>query len=140
MRKFGVCLGVLTMLLAALNAMGEEKKEPNPLVKTVKSKVSDPNKPFTLVLTFQAKADMEGKLLEAFKPAMEATRKEKGCVAYELNRQPDEPTKFLMYERWKSVPDLEAHLDSAHIKTLVEKLNELLSGGLNVQVFQPVGE
>ncbi len=138
MLKLSLCLVLVTMLIASMSAPGEDKKEEHPLVKQIKSKVKDPKQPFTLVLTFQAKD--EGQLVEAFKPAMRATLKEKGCLRYDLNRMPDEPTKFLMYERWKSVPDIESHLASDHIKKLGEKLPTLLAGEMQVQVYQPVGE
>jgi hypothetical protein len=39
-------------------------------------------------------------------------------VAYDLNRDVKEPTRYLIYERWKSLADIEAHLKGPYITTL----------------------
>ena len=65
------------------------------------------------------KAGNEKKFEEAFAPALVATRKEAGCVAYYLNRDPDAPSNYIMYESVQehrgagSAPEGEAHADAA---------------------------
>lgn len=46
---------------------------------------------------------------------VDPTRKEKGCVQYDLHVSNDEPGRFFFYENWDSAEDLDAHAESAHI-------------------------
>ena len=47
---------------------------------------------------------------------------------------------FLLYERWKSLAALEAHLKSPYIKTLLSELPELTVGPPELHILLPVGE
>src|SRR5262249_6050970 len=72
----GACL--LAVLLLVLPTAAAEEKE-NPILTFVKSKVKDPDKPFTLLITLKVKEGEEKKLEEVFAKAVKPTRKEKGC-------------------------------------------------------------
>ena len=75
----------------------------------------------------------------AFATAAAATRKEKGCITYELSRSAKAPNRYLAYERWKDLAALEAHLKAKHITTLLAEIGDLLDGPPEVQVFLPAG-
>ena len=77
---------------------------------------------------------------QAFAKAARETRKEKGCGAYDLSQDTKEPTRYLVYERWKSLADLDTHLKSSYITTLLGELGELLNGGPDLSVMVPVGD
>ena len=134
------------VLLAALSVVGlpvaarAADEKPHPIIAVVKKQVKDTTKPFTLVVLLKAKEGQEAKLEAAFVPAVKATRKEKGCVHYELNRDTQTAGRYLLYERWKSLQDLEAHLKSAPIKKLLEDLKEVTAGAPEARVMVPAGE
>jgi quinol monooxygenase YgiN len=127
-------LGVLTLAVAP----AAPAQEDNPIVALVKSKGADPAKPFALVIRFKAKDG--AKLEEAFRPAIRETRKEKGCVSYDLNRDPDDAAAYLLYERWKTVADLEAHLKSPHITKLLGELATVTDGPPDLKVMLPAAD
>ena len=120
------------------SAPGQEK--PNPIVAKVKAAVKDPTKPFTMLVHLQVKEGTGAKVEAAFAKAIQRTRREKGCAAYDLNRDPQMPSRYLLYERWHSVADLEAHLRAGHIATLLVELGDLLAAPPDVQVFVPAGD
>jgi hypothetical protein len=80
-----ILTGVIALLALPLLALAADK-EPNPLVAKVKAELKDPTKPFTLTVQLQAKEGMQAKLEAAFAKAVKETRKEKGCLSYDLNR------------------------------------------------------
>ena len=43
------------------------------------------------------------------------TRKEKGCISYELFSSLDDPEKLVFVEQWETREDLTAHSRSAHL-------------------------
>lgn len=44
------------------------------------------------------------------------TRKEKGCLYYDLYQSLDDANHFIMNEKWESSEDLGAHMQSEHFK------------------------
>jgi quinol monooxygenase YgiN len=126
---------VLAVPLAALLSANTRADEENPVVKLIKSKVKDEKKPFALLVTFKVKAGNEKKLEEAFAPCLIATRKEAGCVAYYLNRDPDEPANYIMYEHFKSIAALESHLKEKHTQKLLETVIPMCDGDPKIKVL-----
>jgi quinol monooxygenase YgiN len=110
----------------------------NPIVTLVKSKVKDKSKPFGMTVTFKVKAGQEKAFEDAFKPCLAATRKEPGCLLYELNRDLDDPTIFVMYEKFKSVAALEEHAKSKHVEELLKVMGPMLDGDPKAKVYSLV--
>jgi quinol monooxygenase YgiN len=106
----------------------------------VKESLKDPTRPFTLVVRLQVKDDAGPKLEAAFAKAAKLTRQEKGCRAYDLNRDPKMPTHYLLHERWDNLAALEAHLRSAYITQLLQELQDLVPVPPELHVFIPVGD
>lgn len=133
-----VCAVLGMLVLAAATARGQADE--NPLVAQVKAEVKDPTKPFTMLIALQVKPGEEARFESAFAKAIRGTRKEKGALAYDLNRDAKDPTRYVVYERWKSVADLEAHLKTPHITALLGELKEVLAGSPELKVALPAGE
>ena len=123
----------LTAILVVPQAKAAD--EENPVVKLIKSKLKDEKKTFAILVTFKVKEGNEKKFEEAFAPALIATRKESGCVAYFLNRDPDAPNTYIMYESFKGIPGLEAHLKEKHTQTLLATVIPLCEGDPQIKVL-----
>src|SRR5271154_5464382 len=102
-RTLLLAVPLAALVLAGTGSRTSAADEENAIIKLVKSKVKDPTKPFAFLVTFKVKAGNEKKFEEAFAPALTATRKESGVVAYYLNRDSDEPNTYIMYEHFKGV-------------------------------------
>lgn len=48
------------------------------------------------------------------------TRKEPGCLAYELHRDPENPGKFMFYEKFKSQAALDEHVNASYFKNFLD--------------------
>jgi quinol monooxygenase YgiN len=55
------------------------------------------------------------------------TRKEPGCLDYQLHRDPENPLKFFFYERFKNQAALDTHIASPHFQAFV-KYRDSISG------------
>ena len=82
-------------------------------------------KTITLVATAQARPGKEKELRDALLGLVAATRKEAGCLNYDLHISPENPGRFLFHENWTSKAALDAHLQSPHIQALVPRMGEL---------------
>ena len=134
-----------TLLVAALilplaAARPAAAQERHPIAAQVAAAVKDTGKPFALAIRFKVKEGSAERFEGAFAKAIKETRKEKGCVAYDLNRDTKEVGRYLVYERWKDLAALEAHLASDHTKALLADLGLVLDGEPEVKVMVPAGE
>lgn len=124
----------LLLLVTPAPAAAPAADDP-PVVALVKSKVKDPDKPFALLVTFKVKDGKDKEFLAAFKPCLAATRKEAGVVAYELNHDPDHPELYVMYEQFKGVKALAAHMEEKHTQTLLKTVGPLCDGEPKLKVY-----
>ena len=67
---------------------------------------------------------------------VEATRREKGCISYDLLQNELEPTDFTFVEEWQTVEDLERHLASNHIQQAISQLDGLVAVLPDIRRYQ----
>jgi quinol monooxygenase YgiN len=135
MPTFRTWLPALAVLAVAGAMAPARAADEHPVITLVKSKVKDPAKTFALVVTIKAKSGKEKDVEAAFAPCITATKKEPGCLAYELNRDPDDPTTYVMYEKFKSVAALADHLKQEHTQKLLKSLEPLTEGEIKAKVY-----
>lgn len=140
MKRIHLCAWSVLLALFFSPGPGLAGDKTHPIAAQVKAHVKDANKPFTMLVTLRVKEGSEDKFATAFAKAIKPTRKEKGCLEYQLNQDAKMPTQFLVYERWENLASLEAHLESKHILTLLEEVGEMLAGPPEVRVLLPAGE
>jgi len=93
----------------------------------------------TVVATFQAKPGKENELRFALMGLLAPTRKEAGCVNYDLHSSPEDPAKFLFHESWTGKAALDAHLQSPHVQRLLPRVNELCVAFPEIKIWEKVG-
>jgi quinol monooxygenase YgiN len=76
--------------------------------------------------------------LEIFREMIELTRKEKGCVAYNLHEALDNPDVLAMIEIWESKEALDAHMNSEHFKRLIPKVGAYIAEPSQIEVFKEI--
>jgi quinol monooxygenase YgiN len=66
---------------------------------------------------------------QALLSLVEPTRKESGCLCYNLHQAKDDMTQFMFYEQWASKQALQAHGKTPHMKALGAKLKDRVAKG-----------
>ncbi len=92
----------------------------------------------TVVATFQAKPGKEAELQKALTSLIAPTRKEAGCLNYDLHVSREDPAKFLFHENWTSKAHLDAHLQNTHIQVLLPRLDELCVGMPEIKLWEKI--
>lgn len=82
-------------------------------------------KTITVVATFEARPGKEAELRAALIGLVGPTRKEAGCLNYDLHILPENPVKFLFHENWTTKAALDAHLQAPHVQALLPRVGEL---------------
>lgn len=79
-----------------------------------------PENTVRVVARVTARPDKVDDLRAVLSGLIEPTRKEPGCIHYELLQNNADPTDFTFVEEWESDAALDAHLASAHIQNAIE--------------------
>jgi|ERR1017187_8735844 quinol monooxygenase YgiN len=95
-------------------------------------------KTITVVATFQARPGKEAELKNALIGLVTPTRKEAGCINYDLHASPEDPAKFLFHENWASQAHLDAHLQSPQIKALLPRVDELCVAFPEIKIWEKI--
>jgi quinol monooxygenase YgiN len=79
-----------------------------------------------VVAVFRARHGEEAALGAALEAMVEPTRKEVGCLNYDLHQGPEDPGLFFFHETWESAAHHRAHLDTLHVRNLLAISPQLL--------------
>jgi quinol monooxygenase YgiN len=79
-----------------------------------------------IIAQFTARRGRESELLSLLQGLLEPTRREDGCLRYELNREVEGPRCFTFVERFRSSAAYEAHLASKHVRHFAELSADLV--------------
>ena len=110
------------------------------IISSFAAALENPRKPLALLAEFHVRQGTQDLVEAAFADAREPTAAEPGVIVFELHRERGEPTRFVVYERWRSLGDLEAHLRTPYIRTLRRLLDGLIVGVPEFRVLTPTGE
>lgn len=83
-------------------------------------------------------ADRADAYITLAKEIIAETRKEDGCIAYELVRGLQDKEQFAFVEKWTTMDALNAHMKTAHFTTIVPKMGELTTGEMSVAINEVV--
>lgn len=92
----------------------------------------------TVVAEMTAKPGKEEELRKAALALVEPTRREDGCVQYDLHCLEGEPGRLLFYENWMSAAHLERHLESPHLTAFGAIAGDLLAAPPRVDKFRRI--
>jgi len=70
-----------------------------------------------VLATIQVKPDKHAPYMAGARAMISATRKEDGCIFYDLAQSVTAPNEFTFVERWTTREALEAHSNTTHMAT-----------------------
>ncbi|MFH1068018.1 MAG: putative quinol monooxygenase [Candidatus Glassbacteria bacterium] len=82
----------------------------------------------TVVARLTAKKGKEKETENALLALVAPTRREAGCLNYDLHRGFDDRCRFLIHENWEKGEDLDRHLGQAHVRKFLALAQKLLDG------------
>lgn len=92
-----------------------------------------------VVATLKAKPGQEEKVRGMLLGLLEPSRRDKGCLRYELFQARDTPTTFVFLEEWADDASLQTHLASPLIQNGAAQLMPLLTAPPDIVPYRPVG-
>jgi len=114
-----------------------ETDEIGGIIATFATQVGDHHRPLALIARFRVRAGAGPRIEKAFAEVSIQTAREAGVLAYQLHREPDNPDGFVVYERWRSLRDLERHLRATYVAALRAEIDAAMEGQPSFQVLLP---
>jgi quinol monooxygenase YgiN len=88
--------------------------------------------------TFEMEPEQREKFLLGRHDAMRQSRAETGCLEYTLSADPIDPGRVVLFERWESQADLDAHLSTQ--RTAPRAPGGVAPTSVSVMIYDIAGE
>lgn len=92
-----------------------------------------------LAVTWMAKLGHEAAVADIFSKLTEVSRKEPGCMIYQVHRHKTDTRRFFIYEQYKDDAALEAHRASQHFLQYARKELPKIADRIEGQLYDPLG-
>jgi (4S)-4-hydroxy-5-phosphonooxypentane-2,3-dione isomerase len=92
-----------------------------------------------LAVTWVAKSGKEAEVAALFSKLTEESRKEAGCVMYQVHRHKTEARRFFIYEQYKDDAALEAHRAAQYFLQFARKDLPKIADRTEGNLFEPLG-
>jgi quinol monooxygenase YgiN len=76
------------------------------------------------------------KAIELLSELVEESRKEEGCIKYEMYQDVKDETILTMIEEWESEEDLKKHMEESHYLRIIPKVRELRAGTGDIGIYK----
>jgi quinol monooxygenase YgiN len=85
--------------------------------------------------TFKSVPGKRNHVLELARPCIEATRKEKGCIRYELFVSSEDDVAMQFIEEWTDLDSLRIHMKSPHLAAFKADRKDFVEEGGVLKLF-----
>ena len=80
----------------------------------------------TIVAKIQVKKDFVNAVKTELIKLIVPSRKESGCIEYNLHQDNEDPTILVFYETWESASSFEKHTNTDHYKTYIRAIDGMI--------------
>jgi quinol monooxygenase YgiN len=88
-----------------------------------------------VVARISARPDTVNEVRSLLNELIEPTRKEPGCISYELLQNNSDPTDFTFVEEWQSDEAIDAHLGTEHIQSVISRVTGMLAAPPDIRKY-----
>ena len=92
-----------------------------------------------LAVTWMAKMGRESEVAAIFEKLSAESRKEPGCVMYQVHKHKTDARRFFIYEQYKDDAALEGHRTAAHFLQYAKKDLPKVADRVEGHLFEPLG-
>ena len=92
-----------------------------------------------LAVTWTAKTGRESETAAILERLTVDSRKEPGCVMYQVHKHKTDPRRFFIYEQYKDDAALEAHRTAPHFLQLAKKDLVKVADRTEGHLYEPLG-
>jgi quinol monooxygenase YgiN len=96
-------------------------------------------KTVTVIAQITAKPGKEADVRRELLSLVAPSRKDAGCINYDLHQRPDKPALFMFHENWTSQADLDAHLAKPDLKAVLGRVSQMVAEPPLITLWEKIG-
>ena len=93
---------------------------------------------FVQIVRINVKPDRVRDFIDAFRVNYEGTIREGGNLHFDVLQDPEDETRFTIYEMFRSAESVDEHRKTDHYKKTVALLEDIMSGPRTKEIFKVV--
>jgi quinol monooxygenase YgiN len=97
------------------------------------------SKPLTVVAQIRAKPGKESAVRQELLSLVAPSRKDAGCLNYDLHQELESPALFLFHENWASKAHLDAHLQKPDLQAVLARVGQLVAEPPRITLWEKIG-
>ena len=95
-------------------------------------------KPLTVVAQIKAKPGKEDQVRQELLSLVAPSRKDAGCLNYDLHQATDNSALFLFYENWTSKAHLDAHLHKPDLQAALARVGQMAAEPPQITLWEKI--
>ena len=96
-------------------------------------------KSLTVIAQVKAKPGKETAIRKELLSLVGPSRKDAGCINYDLHQSIDNPAQFLFHENWTSKAHLDAHLAKPDLQEVLKRVGEMVAEPPQISLWEQIG-
>lgn len=110
----------------------------NSVVAKAASELPDYVTQFRMLVSLVVKSGRADDFKALFESVIAPSQAEAGCVMYQLSQDAAEDHRFFIWEEWHDLRALDAHFKTAHMRPIMEGLDDLLAEQMVLTILRLV--
>lgn len=95
--------------------------------------------PVTVVAQIRAKPGKEVAVRKELLSLVGPSRKDAGCLNYDLHQVAGNPALFLFHENWASQADLDRHLQKPDLQAVLARVGQMVAEPPQITLWEKIG-
>jgi quinol monooxygenase YgiN len=95
-------------------------------------------KTVTVIAQIKAKPGQEDQLRKELLSLVAPSRKDAGCINYDLHQATDNPALFVFHENWTSEAHLDAHLAKPDLQAVLGRVGQLVAEPPQITLWEKI--
>ncbi len=96
-------------------------------------------KSVTVVAQIRAKPGKEAAVRKELLSLIGPSRKDAGCLNYDLHQAADNPALFMFHENWSSKAHLDQHLRKPDLQAVLARVGDLAAEAPQISLWEKIG-
>ena len=96
-------------------------------------------KTLTVVAQLKASPGKESQVRQELLSLVAPSRKDAGCINYDLHQAVDDPALFMFHENWVSKEHLDAHLQKPDLQAVLGRVGQMVAEPPQITLWEKIG-
>ncbi len=96
-------------------------------------------KPLTVVAQIKTKPGKEAQVRKELLSLIAPSRKDAGCINYDLHQAVDNPALFMFHENWASKAHLDQHLRKPDLQAVLGRVGQMAAEPPQITLWEKIG-